>query len=331
MPFLKISAGAAALAAVAALSACSSGGVDATNSSSSLAVHPRMYTFTSDANGFDTQTHFLDTGKSVVAFDAQFTPAYARKALAYLKTKTTHPVKYVVVTHPNPDKFQGLPVFTDAGATSLASDATARAVKSVWTYKKHYFVDIAKTFTSANYPPLPAVQQTFHDRRTLTVDGVRIELTVLKHPGISTTQTIAAIPALHDVVVGDLVHHDAHAWLEGGIANGRPVPTIDGWKDDLDQVQQLTGKDWTVYAGRGPSASVGKAVTQEKSYLSVADHDAANLVKPLDRRERRAAMADPSALVQQLSKELQSQFPTYQFPYMITYGAYGLIDQHLAE
>ncbi|MFF8432339.1 MBL fold metallo-hydrolase [Streptomyces sp. NPDC016566] len=317
-------AASAALAVTAALTA-------STAASATPDQHPTIYTYTSDANGFDTHTEFLDTGKSVVAFDAQFTPGYAEKALAFLRTKTDHPVKYVIVTHPNPDKFQGIPAFEAVGAVSIASTATAEAMPGVWAYKRNFFVNVAKSFTNDNYPALPAIDRSFDRDMQLSVDGVEIDLQVLDHPGISSTQTIATIPTAKSVIVGDLVHHDAHAWLEGGIVNGEPVPTIDGWKQDLDQIKSQTPCDWTVYGGRGTTATVSDAVNQQKAYLSTADQDVSEITAPLGAAERSAALANPSALISRLTDELTAQFPAYQFPYMISYGSYGLIDQHLAK
>ena len=64
-----------------------------------------------------------------------------------------------------------------------------------------------------------------------------------------------------DLIVGDLVHSNNHAWLEGGIVNGKPVPTIEGWKADLAEIAKLgTGK---VYGGRGDFLPVAEAVAQQ--------------------------------------------------------------------
>ncbi|MFE9139603.1 MBL fold metallo-hydrolase [Streptomyces sp. NPDC007355] len=322
----RFAAAGVALAVAATLTACT-----AATATPAHAPHPTIYTFTSDVNGFDTHTEFLDTGKSVVAFDAQFTPGYAEKAMAFLRTKTNHPVKYVVVTHPNPDKFQGIPTFKAAGAISIASTATAEAMPRVWTYKKNFFVNVAKTFTNDNYPALPAIDRTFNRRSKLVIDGVRIDLRVLDHPGISSTQTIATVPALKSVIVGDLVHHGAHAWLEGGIIDGKPAPALDGWKQDLDQIKDHIPGTWTVYGGRGTTTTVYEAVTQQKAYLTAADRDVSALIAPLTPAQRTAALADPSALVVQLVDKLTSQFPAHELPYMISYGSYGLISQHLAQ
>ncbi|MFD3330526.1 MBL fold metallo-hydrolase [Streptomyces sp. NPDC058701] len=319
-------------AAVAVLTAVALGGAgSAAAHPAERAPQPRLYTFASDANGFDTQTHFLDTGKSVVAFDAQFTPEYARQALAYLKTRTDHPVTHVVVTHPNPDKFQGLPVFQAAGAQAVASEATAGDLEGVWRYKKNYFVNVAKMFDESSYPALPAVDKTFKQHERLSVDGIDIDLDVLAAPGVSTSQTIATIPALKSVVVGDLVHHDAHAWLEGGIVDGRPTPTLAGWQRDLDEIRRRTPARWTLYGGRGTAAPVAEAVVQQKHYLDTADRDVQQMVAALTPTQRAAALADPSRLVNKLTGELTAQYPTHRLPYMIGYGAYGLVTQHLSH
>ena len=70
-----------------------------------------LFTFTSDAAGFDTHSFWLDTGREVVVFDAQFTAARAEKLIAEIRSKTSHPIRFVVVTHPNPDKFNGAAAF----------------------------------------------------------------------------------------------------------------------------------------------------------------------------------------------------------------------------
>lgn len=46
----------------------------------------------------------------------------------------------MVITHPNPDKFNGLSAFQDAGAEVIASEATAAAMLGVQGYKKAFFV-----------------------------------------------------------------------------------------------------------------------------------------------------------------------------------------------
>jgi glyoxylase-like metal-dependent hydrolase (beta-lactamase superfamily II) len=95
----------------------------------------RLYTFDSGEAGFFTKTSFYDTSEEVVAFDAQFTPEMAEHAIAWLRTQTDSPLTHLVITHPNPDKFNGAPAFQEAGATVIAFQATAAAIPGVHDYK----------------------------------------------------------------------------------------------------------------------------------------------------------------------------------------------------
>lgn len=54
------------------------------------------------------------------------------------------------------------------------------------------------------------------------------------------------------LVVGELVHHGMHAWLEDGIIDGQASPTLDGWIADLRELETtFAGEpDPTVYGGR---------------------------------------------------------------------------------
>ena len=79
-----------------------------------------------------------------MAFDAQFTPDPAEPAIASLRAQTDNPITYLVITHPNPDKFNGAPAFQAEGAEVIASKATADAIPGVHAYKKAGFVGIAR-------------------------------------------------------------------------------------------------------------------------------------------------------------------------------------------
>jgi glyoxylase-like metal-dependent hydrolase (beta-lactamase superfamily II) len=124
------------------------------NEELSSSMKGQVHVFESDANGFNTKTFFYDNGSEVVALDTQFTPALAEQALIFLRTKTQNPISYVVVTHPNPDKFNGISIFSKEGAKVIASEATSKAMTEVHAYKKYYFVNIAKMFSDASYPNL---------------------------------------------------------------------------------------------------------------------------------------------------------------------------------
>lgn len=276
-------------------------------------THP-IHVFTSDASAFDTHSFWLDTGREVVVFDAQFTPKVAGDLVADIRRQTSSPIRWVVVTHPNPDKFNGAPVFQALGAKVVASESTARAIPGVHAYKKAYFVDVAKSFTAETYPAEAHVDVTFRGDYQLPLEGgASVKLHELANAGVSSTQTIAVLPDA--LVVGDLVHHEAHAWLEGGIVDGKPAPDLESWKRALDELTAYRG--FTVYGGRGAAAKVEVAVPSQKAYLDRM------LAVTFDFVREYGPTANEHAA--ELAKRAQTAFPSYALRYLIEYGAYGLV------
>lgn len=274
-----------------------------------------LETFTSDSTGFDTHSFWLDTGREVVVFDAQFTEGYASQLIAEIRAKTASPIRWVVITHPNPDKFNGASAFQKIGAKVVASESTARAIPGVHAYKKGYFVNVAHAFTEATYPAQAKIDVTFRGDLDLPLEGTtKVRLHELQHAGVSSTQTVAFVPQLDALVVGDLVHHGAHAWLEGGIVDGKPAPDLASWALALDELRAYGGA--TVYGGRGTQATVDAAVTEQKAYLTRMNEIVTRYVA-----EHGAAGADYKAITA-LAKEA---YPDHALPYLIEYGVYGLV------
>ncbi len=281
--------------------------------------------FTSGIEGFDTHSYWIDTGKEVVVFDAQFAPALAEALLAEIRAATDAPITHVVVTHPNPDKFNGAAVFQREGATVVASTATAAAIPEVWAYKKAYFIGTGG-FTEATWPALPTIDVTFENSLDLDLAGGEVTLHVLNHSGVTTTQTVAVVG--DDLIVGDLVAGRAHAWLEGGIVDGAPRPDIAGWLAALDELTTLGSG--VVHPGRGEALPVDVAVAEQKAYLTRVDEVVRTYV---------ADLVDPTAALTgdqagehyaALTAAAEAAFPDYALAYLVTYGVYGLALQAAA-
>lgn len=318
------------LAAIVSLifSACAT---DPSNDAHSLtSTTAKIYTFESDANGFNTQTHFYDNGEEVVVFDTQFTPELAKKALSFIRTQTKNPITHVVITHPNPDKFNGMKVFQDEGAKVLSSFATREAIAGVHEYKKYFFVNVAKIFTDDNYPKLSSVDDVFDGTFSLVLqNGEKIELSELSQPGVSATQTVAYIPNVNALIVGDLIHHKAHAWLEGGIVEGKATPTIDGWIADLKELEtKHSSANPIVYGGRGQSARLPEASKAQIEYLLNAKKLVLSHIREIN--DVSAFTGDAAAeQYSMLTEKLAKMYPDYQLTYMIQFGIYGLVQQSL--
>src|SRR5215204_1461027 len=287
-----------------------------------------LYTYDSGEAGFFTKTYFYDTGSEVVAFDAQFTPELAEAAIASLREQTDNPITYLVVTHPNPDKFNGAPAFQKEGADVIASEATEAAIPGVHEYKKAGFVGMGM-FTEESYPQQASVDETFRDTMTLELgDGKTVELSELSEPGVSSTQTVAFIPELDALIVGDLVHHQLHAWLEGGIVDGQATPTIDGWIRDLRELESEFAGDPepTVYGGRGEPAPLAEAVADQITYLERADQIVTDYVAGLGDKQAELSSDQAGEHYAAIQAQLAEAFPDYAFPDMIGFSVYGLVN-----
>lgn len=282
--------------------------------------------YTSDANGFDTHSYFYDTGAEVVVFDAQFTEAEAEKVLAAIRAKTAHPIRYVVVTHPNPDKFNGVGVFQRAGAKVVASEATAAAIPAVHAFKKYYWVSVAQMFTEQTYPAQATVDITFQGTYRLPLEGdAAVELTELRNPGVTVTQTVAYLPRRKALIVGDLVHFKAHAWLEGGLRDGKVVPDLGAWKAALDELGAWKGA--TVYGGRGEGAPVETAIAEQQRYLDGMEALVKAYAAELGSRKPELCGDGASAHHAALAERASQTFADYALPYMVQYSVYGLVNQ----
>ncbi len=291
-----------------------------------------IYTYTSDGNGFDTHNFFYDNGEEVVVFDTQFTPAIAEAAIAYLRTKTQNPITHVVITHPNPDKFNAMSVYQAAGAKVVASKNTVDAMQGVHDYKKYYFVNIAKMFTEETYPPLGKVDTVFEKHHNLKLgNGEDIILTELSNPGVSSTQTVAFIAGSKALMVGDLVHNKAHAWLEGGIVGGKPVFTLAGWITDLEELKTIAGNDASinVYGGRGELTTLDAAVSEQIAYLEKADGIVMSYIENLGARKSELTGPEAGTHYAALQTAFEKAFPDYKLPYMIGYSIYGMVNSKL--
>jgi hypothetical protein len=125
-----------------------------------------------------------------------------------------------------------------------------------------------KSFTEENYPAQAMVDVIFDNDLTLSLGGSgEIKLQTLKNSGVSSTQTVAFIANV--LMVGDLVHHKAHAWLEGGIVNGKAKADLAAWKRALQELKGFA--DATLYGGRGEAAQVDEAVAAQETYLATME------------------------------------------------------------
>lgn len=283
-----------------------------------------VHVFTSGPEGFSTHSFWYDDSHEVTVVDTQFTPALAEALVADISKQTKSPIARVIVTHPSPDKFNALSVFHRLGAISIASVRTAAAIPGVDAYKRHFWVEIAKTFTNATYPTVEPPQKLFNESLVIRLRSDRtLTLFELPKSGVAANQTVVRIDATGDLIVGDLVAYKNHAWLEGAIVDGAPHPDLAAWKADLAELPRL-GKG-IVYGGRGKSGPVSVVVAEQIAYLDRAEAIVTNYVAGLGKQavELRDAKSSQRHFVA-IQAAFAHAFPDYEMPELIGYGVYGL-------
>lgn len=294
----------------------------------------KLHVFTSDAVGFNTHSVWYDDGREVTVVDTQFVPQIAHALVADIRKQTSSPITRVIVTHPNPDKFNALSVFHGLGAQSYASAATSTAIPGTDSYKRYFWVHIAKAFTEETYPKVEAIQNTFSGKKVIYLkSGESISLFELKNPGVSSNQVAVRIDKTGDLIVGDLVHTQNHAWLEGGIVAGKATPTLSGWKEALKELSALsTGKpNAKVYGGRGTFVSVNQAVAEQTTYLTRAEAIVDRYIAGLgDKKSDLLDAGKQGGHYSAIQAELVKAFPNYAMADLVSYSVYGLVQQKLA-
>ncbi|MFM7505585.1 MAG: MBL fold metallo-hydrolase [Rubrivivax sp.] len=286
-----------------------------------------VHVHTSSADGFFTNSVWIDDGREVTVVDTQFTPALAQALVADIARRTRSPIRRVIVTHPNPDKFNALSVFHRLGAESIASRATAERMPGVHAYKRYFWTEIARAFTPDTYPALEQPRTTFSRKLNVPLaNGDSLTLFELATPGVSATQTVVRLDSSGDLIVGDLVANRTHTWLEGAVDSGRPVFDLAGWKAALRELPALAaGKPGArLYAGRGPALPVAEAVPAQLAYLDAADESIRAEEQSLG--DERAALADPKRQaphVRAIRERMVARFPTHAMPELLDFSLYG--------
>lgn len=287
----------------------------------------KLGVYTAPEAGFDTHTFYYDDGNEVTIIDTQFVPALTQAMVDKIRSETDSKITRVIVTHPNPDKFNGLAFLHGMGVESISSEAVAAQMPVVHAYKKNFWVNTMRSFEESDYPKFENVETTFNGKAVVELDsGETLSLIELQNSGIAKHQVVVRVDATGDLIVGDLVHHNAHAWLEGGLVGGIPHTDLESWRAALTELHYLSA-DYPaakVYGGRGEFVSVEEAVSSQREYLkqvkSIVDtyivENRASLNSENDRKEH----------FQNLTKLVSQAFPHYKLPYMVQYSVYGLLD-----
>lgn len=290
----------------------------------------KFQVFTSGASGFDTNTHYYDDGSKVVVIDTQFMPKLTEEMIRKVTSSGSSAIATLVVTHPNPDKFNGVQYMKKVGAQAISSDRVRRMIPRVHSYKKKFWVEGVGEIKEEDYPDQAVMDKGFKGEsyRILLSNGNSLTLFALKNTGMSGAHVVVRDDQTGDLVVGDLVHTNVHAWLEGELRGDVPELSIEGWKKSLDEVAALSAgyRSPVLYPGRGEPELVSVAIRKQKHYLNVVS----SLVDNFYRNHSDCSLAGGGESVKsdinEIKKKIVDRFPDYKHEYMLQYSLQGLIN-----
>jgi glyoxylase-like metal-dependent hydrolase (beta-lactamase superfamily II) len=247
-----------------------------------------IFEFDSGPEYFHLKNYFYDNGEEVIVFDAQPTPALAKKSIELIQSKTKNPITWVVLLQPGAWEAEGSAAFQAIGAKVIASKKTVEALAS----------DLVR---------VDSVFETTH--RLELKNGQTIILKDLQKTGSSSNHTVAYIAEEEAVFVSGLVHYQVHAWLQGNSVNNRNIPTLQGWIDDLNELNKMFKRDpeVTVYGSRGKLVNLPTAVYEQTRYLKAAYPIIVNYY--LANRSYWQGSNIPEKYQQEFQAEMEQAFP----------------------
>lgn len=290
-------------------------------------VAGELYTFTSDEHGFKTHSVFYDDGEEVIVVDAQFLPSIADQLIDTIRDKTDSPITKVIVTHPNPDKFNGLGRFKELGAEIISSQATADDLPMVHAYKRNFWVNVAGAINAEDYPELTKIDVTYSNKKVLTTKtGEHITLIQLPGDAMSSDHTVVLFNDKDALFVGDLIHNGTHAWLEGPLHNGVPQPNISAWIKTLEQLRDIDAHK--VLGGRGDWGDLDNSVEEQIIYLQRVDDIIDEYIQSNENLTTELASTEAAQKHYSLvTDQIGDAFPAYKMPAMVQYSVYALLNQ----
>lgn len=269
---------------------------------------PMLKQYTSKADGFSTSSFWVESEQGVIVFDAQFLPEYAEALMAEIAAQSSKPITDVVISHANPDKYNGLEAMRakHPDVKIWATPQIVARIKEVDAGKKGFF----GPQYGERYPQgLVLPDELISARQVLRRGSLEIEL-IPMGAGVSTAHLVSLIKSSGELVVGDLLHKKTHGWLAEGFSQQ--------WLERLDELERLGGKRFL--PGRGAPGG-GELIAQQRDYLKGFQ---ACVASELERAGQQADITNIKACI-------VSRFPDHQIEAMVDFSIPGELEAQRAR
>jgi glyoxylase-like metal-dependent hydrolase (beta-lactamase superfamily II) len=210
----------------------------------------RVGVYTSKPWGFSTHSYWIEGPEGLVVIDTQFLPSAAREVIALAEQETGKKVVLAVVLHPNPDKFNGTPVFQERGIRVVTSRQVAERIPAVFELRSRWFQERY----APDWPTREPRPEVFgSETAVLEAAGLKLKAHVLGR-GCSDAQVVVEWEG--HLFPGDMVANGTHAWLELGYQRE--------WLRRLEELEAL--KPRFVHPGRGEPGGP-ELLAKQRAYL----------------------------------------------------------------
>lgn len=234
---------------------------------------PRIQVYAAPADKFFVNSFLIETDQGVIVMDTQFLVSTAQELGARLDA-VGKPLAAVIVTHPHPDHYNGLPVLMQGRpkVPVYANAATIKGIRATQAEKRATWTPVY----GADYPTVDGLpDHPVGVEEMLVIAGAELRLIDLGGCECADNSMVH-LPQANALIASDLVYSGAHPWL----AEHRTA----AWIDRLDEVKARFGHVGTVYAGHGSPGTVAM-FDDQRGYISefrerVARHARAEELDP---------------------------------------------------
>jgi glyoxylase-like metal-dependent hydrolase (beta-lactamase superfamily II) len=210
------------------------------------------YAFTTEG---DPNTGVIVGDDGVMVIDAQATPLMAREVIRRIRSVTSKPIKYVVLTHYHAVRVLGASAYK--AEHIIASEATLGLIRERGAADmKSEIGRFPRLFRGAGtIPGLTWPTLTFRGELTLMMGKLEVKIV---HAGAGHTggDTIVWVPSQKVLFSGDLVEYEA------GIYTGDAH--LEVWPETLQKLRAL--KPQALVPGRGPALTTPAACDRAIAY-----------------------------------------------------------------
>ena len=248
-------------------------------------------------------TYWIETSNGLIVIDGQRELSSARAARERMNN-AQKPILAVFLTHPHPDHFGGVGVFSPEGS-EIPVYGSAQTRESIredrWELVKASQQLIGEDFPSAVRLPTHLLS----DNQAVEIGGLILEPSELGG-GEAECMTVLYLPEQRVLFSADLVQHRMTAFLLEG--------RLDAWLAQLRGLRERYPSVETIYPGHGEPGEAEHLIQEQIDYLEV--------FRSLLRRGE-----DVQTVVHEMERRYPGYEPVAAIPDLLRQNAKALADQ----